>query len=74
MTAKVDQQLTSWWRASASYLHYGSREAAYAYFGYSNPATLGQGMLVRHVDATQVNLTLTPTPTTVVFLLCLIGR
>src|SRR5262249_2800787 len=68
VTAKVDQQVTSWMRASASYLHYGSREAAYAYFGYSHPATPGQSMLVRHVDATQANATLTPTPTTVVFL------
>jgi hypothetical protein len=68
VTAKMDQQITSWWRASASYLHYGSREAGYAYFGYSNPATPGQGMLVRHVDATQANSTITPTATMVVSL------
>jgi hypothetical protein len=68
VTAKADQVLTSWWRASASYLHYGSREESNAYFGFSNPGTPGQSMLVRHVDATQVNTTLTPSPTTVVYL------
>lgn len=68
VTAKLDQQITSWWRASASYLHYGSREASYAYFGYADPATPGQGMLVRHVDATQANSTLTPSATMVIFL------
>lgn len=68
VTAKVDQEITRWWRASASYLHYGSREGAYAYFGYADPATPGQSLLVRHVDATQANTTLTPTATTVIFL------
>src|SRR6185369_16713448 len=68
VTAKMDQVFTPWLRASASYLHYGSREEANAWFGYGNPATPGQSMLVRHVDATQANLTLTPTATTVVFL------
>jgi hypothetical protein len=68
VTAKVDQEITRWWHASASYLHYGSREGAYAYFGYADPATPNQSMLVRHVDATQANTTLTPSPTTVIFL------
>ena len=68
VTAKADQLITSKWRASASYLHYGSREAAYAYFGYADPATPGQSMLVRHVDATQVNSTITPSPTVVISL------
>ncbi len=68
VTAKLDQQITQWWRASASYLHYGSREGAYAYFGYQDPGTPGQSMLVRHVDATQVNSTLTPSATMVVSL------
>ncbi|HWD99464.1 MAG TPA: TonB-dependent receptor, partial [Bryobacteraceae bacterium] len=68
VTTKLDQELASWWRASASYLHYGSREESNAWFGYGNPATPGQSMLVRHVDATQANTTLTPTPTTVVYL------
>ncbi len=68
VTAKLDQEIASWWRASVSYLHYGSREESNAWFGYGNPATPGQSMLVRHVDATQANTTLTPTPTTVVYL------
>ena len=68
VTAKVDQVITSWWRASASYLHYGSREGAYAYFGYQDPATPNQSMLVRHVDATQANTTLTPSSTMVISL------
>ncbi|HEY3823222.1 MAG TPA: carboxypeptidase regulatory-like domain-containing protein [Bryobacteraceae bacterium] len=68
MTAKADQELFSWWRVSASYLHYGSREESNAYFGFADPGTPGQSMLVRHVDATQANTTLTPSPTTVVYL------
>jgi hypothetical protein len=68
LTGKLDQEITSWWRASVSYLHYGSREESNAYFGYSNPGSPGQSMLVRHVDATQANTTLTPSPTTVVSL------
>jgi hypothetical protein len=68
VTTKLDHQLTSWMRASASYLHYGSREQSNAWFGYGNPATPGQSLLDRHVDATQANTTITPTPTTVVFL------
>ena len=68
VTAKLDQEITPWWRASVSYLHYGSREESNAYFGYSDPATPGQSMLVRHVDATQANTTLTPTPTLVISL------
>lgn len=68
VTAKMDQELTSWWRASASYLHYGSREQSNAWFGYGDPGTPGQGMLVRHVDATQANTTITPSPTLVIFL------
>ena len=65
---KLDQELTSWWRASVSYLHYGSREPDNAYFGYRDPGTPGQVMVVRHVDATQANTTLTPSPTTVISL------
>jgi hypothetical protein len=68
VTTKLDQQINSWWRASASYLHYGSREESNAWFGYGNPATPGQSMLVRHVDATQANTTITPSPTMVIFL------
>ena len=68
VTAKMDQVFTSKIRASASYLHYGSREESNAWFGFSDPGTAGQSMLVRHVDATQANLTYTPTATVVVFL------
>jgi hypothetical protein len=63
---KLDQEITSRLRAAVSYLHYGSREPSYAYWG--NIASPGQGMLVRHVDATQANTTFTATPTTVVAL------
>ena len=62
-TWKVDHEVTKWWRASASYLHYGSREPANAWWG--GVATPNQAVLFRKVDATQVNSTLTPTPTTV---------
>ncbi len=65
---KLDQEFTSWLRASASYLHYGSREQSNAYFGYSDPGTPGQSLLERHVDATQANTTFTPSPTMVVSL------
>lgn len=63
-TWKVDHELFSWWRASASYLHYGSREPSNAWWG--GVATPGQSMLFRKVDATQVNSTFTPSPTLVV--------
>jgi hypothetical protein len=63
-TWKADHQLFSWWRASASYLHYGSREPGNAWWG--TLASPNQGVLFRKVDATQVNSTLTPAPTMVV--------
>jgi hypothetical protein len=63
-TWKVDHTIASWWRASASYLHYGSREPGNAWF--PNIASPNQGLLYRKVDATQVNSTLTPTPTMVI--------
>ena len=68
VTAKADQVFGAKIRASASYLHYGSREESNAWFGFSNPGTPGQSMLVRHVDATQANMTYSPTPTMVIFL------
>jgi hypothetical protein len=68
ITTKLDEQFAPWLRASGSYLHYGSREQSNAWFGYGNPATPGQSLLVRHVDATQANATITPTPTVVVSL------
>jgi hypothetical protein len=66
MDFKLDQELTSWWRGSISYLHYGSREPGYPYF--QNIASPNQTLLVRHVDATQANTTITASPTTVVSL------
>jgi len=68
VTTKLDHQFFPWFHASGSYLHYGSREQSNAWFGYGNPGTPGQSMLVRHVDANQANATLTPTPTLVISL------
>jgi hypothetical protein len=67
LSFKADQELTSWWRATLSYLHYGSREPSYQYF-LNDIASPGQSLLVRHVDATQANTTITPSPTTVIAL------
>lgn len=65
-SAKLDHQLTSWWRASASYLHYGSREPGEWWMGtIASPA---QWLLGRKVDATAVSSILTPNATTVVTL------
>ena len=66
-TVKVDQEITKWLRASASYLHYGSREPSYETW-INDIATPGQSLLVRFVDATQANATITPSPTWVVAL------
>jgi trimeric autotransporter adhesin len=61
---KVDQQITSWWRASLSYLRYYSLEPGETWFPtVSSPA---QWRLERKVDSTQVNTLLTPNATTVV--------
>lgn len=66
--SKLDHQITSWWRAGLSYLHYTSTEPLNAYFGRDNLGTPQQTTFVRFVDATQANTTLTPSPTTVVYL------
>ncbi len=66
-TVKVDQEITKWMRASASYLHYGSREPSYETW-INDIATPGQSLLVRFVDATQANTTITPSPTWVIAL------
>lgn len=63
-TWKADHELFRWWKASFSYLHYGSREPGNAWF--PNIASPNQGVLYRKVDATQVNSTLTPSPTMVI--------
>lgn len=67
LTFKGDQEIRSWWRASASYLHYGSREPSNRWFP-DQIASPNQGVIYRKVDATQLNTTLTPTPTMVVTL------
>lgn len=64
-TFKLDQQFTSWLRASAStvYQKTGETDAA-ATFG--NVASPGQTLLFRRINATQANATLTPNGTTVI--------
>jgi len=67
---KLDQELKSWWRAAVSYLHYGSREPGYARW-LQTPSAIASGsqsVLIRHVDATQANTTITASPTTVISL------
>jgi trimeric autotransporter adhesin len=61
---KVDHQVTRWWLANVSYMHYGSKEPG------GNPlgSFAGDGnsyLLYRKVDATTVNSVITINPTTV---------
>ena len=53
------------WKASASYLHYGSQEPSNRWFP-NQIASPNQGVIYRKVDATQANSTFTVTPTTVI--------
>ncbi len=65
-TGKIDQDITAWWRVSASYLRYFSLEPGTTEFPtVSSP---NQWRLQRRVDATAVNTLLTVNPTTVVAL------
>src|SRR5260370_26884747 len=64
MTGKLDQDITSWWRASISYLRYFSLEPGDTYFG--NISAPQQWRLQRKVDTTQINSILTLNPTTIV--------
>ena len=66
-TFKGDHEFFSWWKMSASYLHYGSQEPSNRWFP-NQIASPNQGVIYRKVDATQVNTTLMPTPATVVTL------
>jgi hypothetical protein len=66
--SKLDQEIKPWWRFGLSYLHYTSTEPLNAYFGADNLGTPQQTTFLRTVDATQANTTLTPTPTTVVYI------
>ena len=63
-TSKVDHQVTRWWLANASYLHYGSKEPGGNLLG-TFPGGSTSYLLYRKVDATQVNSTFTINPTTV---------
>ena len=61
---KLDENFTSWWRASASYARYYSLEPGNSWFtSISSPE---QWRLQRRVDATAVNSDFTVSPTTVV--------
>jgi hypothetical protein len=63
-TAKVDEDFFKNWRASLSYIRYYSLEPGNNWFRTeSSPA---QTQLLRRVDATQLNNTITVSPTTVV--------
>ena len=63
-TVKLDHQITAWWSANLSYLHYHSNEPGENWFPAS-PSSPEQWILDRNVNATQVNNTLTLNPTTV---------
>ena len=63
-TGKVDEDFTSWWRASLSYLRYYSLEPGDTWF--NSPATQSGWRLLRRVDTTQLNNLFTVNPTTVV--------
>jgi hypothetical protein len=65
-TGKIDEDITSWWRVSLSYLRYYSLEPGDTWF--NSPATTSGWRLQRRVDATQVNSIFTVNPTTVVTL------
>jgi trimeric autotransporter adhesin len=63
LTFKADHAFTEWWRASASYLHYGSQEPGEFYL--RTVSSSDQWTLGRKVDATQVNNIFTLNATTV---------
>jgi hypothetical protein len=65
-TGKVDEDFTSRWRASLSYLRYYSLEPGNTWF--NSPSTTEGWRLLRRVDATQLNNLITINPTTVLSL------
>jgi hypothetical protein len=68
-TAKMEQSFTDRLRISASYMHYKSREPGGNTLGTpAGASSQNPYLLYRKVDATAVNATLTPNPTTVVTL------
>jgi trimeric autotransporter adhesin len=66
-TVKFDHTFASWVRASFAYMHYGSTEQG-PHPWAPNPATPTGWTLIRNVDASFLNVSLTPNPTTVVAL------
>ncbi len=60
---KFDHQMTNWWRASFSYLHYNSSEPGENNIG--NISSPGQWTLDRYVDTSHLNNIFTLDPTTV---------
>lgn len=63
-TMKVDHEITRWWRANMSYLHYKSEEPGNTWF--PSIATPVGTRLNRKADTTQVNSTFIVNPSTVV--------
>ena len=64
---KVDHDFTTWFRASASYVHQKTFETDYPTNIFPSPGTPDQTLCCdRKIDATQANATLTPNPTTVI--------
>lgn len=64
-TGKLDEDFTTWWRASLSYLRYFSLEPGNTEFP-NNISSPDQWRLQRRVDTTQLNNLFTVNPTTVV--------
>ncbi|MEP7341892.1 MAG: TonB-dependent receptor [Acidobacteriota bacterium] len=62
-TFKLDHAFTDWYKASAAYLRYGSREPVADY--YQNIANPGGSLLFRNVDALAVNNIFTLNDTTI---------
>ena len=62
--AKIDHTVFSWWRASLSYMGYNSSEPGEN--PYPTISSPDQWFLVRKVNATALNNTITPNATTVV--------
>ena len=66
-TAKLDQDFTSWFRASASFIYQKTFETDYPNDIFPNVATPDQTFCCdRKIDATQANATITPDATTVI--------
>ena len=65
-TSKLDHTLFDWWKVSASYLHYKSREPGGNTLGtLAGGSSNGPYLLYRKADVTSVNNTMTLNPTTV---------